>query len=219
MQKVTTQNNFIYLTGSLICLLVFSALIDSIPGGFAHLFLQCIVFSTFVIAYRSLNFGVIWRRFVGSLVVLLLISSALHEFLAWQYAGIMDLILMLLFFVAAAYRCSLQVLFSGKIDRNIIVGSMAIYLLLGLLWSILYLLALELSPGAFNGMVKQNWAENFPISTYFSYVTLTSLGYGDISPAGPVTRVLVYLEAISGTFYMAVVVASLVSASKSGHKH
>ena len=219
MQKVTKENNFIYLTGSLIGLLMSSALIDSIPGVFTHLFLQCIVFSTFVIGYRSLNFGGIWRRFVGTLVILLLLSGALHEFLAWQYAGILDLVLMLLFFVGAAYRCSLQVLFSGSIDRNIIVGSVAIYLLLGLLWSILYLLALEVSPGAFNGMVKQDWAENFPISTYFSYVTLTTLGYGDVSPAEPVSRVLVYLEAISGTFYMAVVVASLVSAGKSGNKH
>ncbi len=83
----------------------------------------------------------------------------------------------------------------------------------------MYLLALELSPGAFNGMIKQDWADNFPISTYFSYVTLTTLGYGDISPAAPVSRVLVYLEAISGTFYMAVVVASLVSASRSDIKH
>ena len=219
MQKVTTQNNFIYLTGSLIALIVFSALIDLIPGGFAHRFLQCIVFSTFVIAYRSLKFGAMWRRFVGTLLVLLLLSNALNEFLAWQYTDILDLLLMLLFFVGAAYRCSLQVLFSGNIDRNIIVGSVAIYLLLGLIWSILYLLALELSPGAFNGIVKQDWTENFPISTYFSYVTLTTLGYGDVSPAEPVSRVLVYLEAISGTFYMAVVVASLVSAVKSGHKH
>jgi voltage-gated potassium channel len=219
MHKVTKENNFIYLTVSLIGLLVFSALIDSIPSGFAHLFLQCIVFATFVIAYLSLNFGLIWRRFVGTLVVLLVLSSALHEFLAWQYAGLLDLVLMLLFFVGAAYGCSLQVLFSGRIDPNIIVGSVAIYLLLGLLWSVLYLLALELSPGAFNGMIQQDWADNFPISTYFSYVTLTTLGYGDISPAAPVSRVLVYLEAISGTFYMAVVVASLVSASRSGCKH
>jgi voltage-gated potassium channel len=219
MQKVTKENNFIYLTGSLIGLLVSSALIDSIPSGFAHLFLQGIVFSTFIIGYLSLNFGVIWRRFVATLVGLLVLSNALHEFWAWQYAGILDLVLMLLFFVGAAYCCSVQVLFSGSIDRNIIVGSVAIYLLLGLLWSILYLLALEFSPTAFNGMVKQNWAENFPISTYFSYVTLTTLGYGDISPAGAVSRVLVYLEAISGTFYMAVVVASLVSASKPGDKH
>jgi voltage-gated potassium channel len=219
MQKVTKENNFMYLTGSLIALLVSSALIDSIPGGFAHLFLQCIVFSTFVIGYLSLNFGVIWRRFVGTLVVLLVLSSVLHEFLAWQYAGILDLVLMLLFFVGAAYRCSLQVLFSGSIDRNIIVGSVAIYLLLGLLWSILYLLALETYPSALNGVDKQDWTENFAITTYFSYVTLTSLGYGDISPAEPVSRVLVYLEAISGTFYMAVVVASLVSAGKSDNKH
>jgi voltage-gated potassium channel Kch len=91
---------------------------------------------------------------------------------------------------------------------------MAIFLLLGLIWATLYLIVLEFSPTAFNGIVARGWVENFPLASYFSYVTLTTLGYGDISPAEPVSRVLVYLEAITGAFYMAVVVASLVGARR-----
>ena len=45
-----------------------------------------------------------------------------------------------------------------------------------------------------------------------SFVTLTTLGYGDISPNTPFAQVAVYMEAIAGVFYMAIVVASLVSA-------
>nr|WP_269764034.1 potassium channel family protein [Shewanella benthica] len=53
---------------------------------------------------------------------------------------------------------------------------------------------------------------------YFSFVTLTTLGYGDISPISPFSQVLVYMEAIAGVFYMAIVVASLVS-SNQGKQH
>ena len=66
------------------------------------------------------------------------------------------------------------------------------------------------------------WYENFADGTYFSFVTLTTLGYGDISPVTPVARFLVYMEAIVGVFYMAILVASLigmrVSARQSDHE-
>ena len=52
------------------------------------------------------------------------------------------------------------------------------------------------------------------IMSYFSFVTLTTLGYGDISPLTPVTQVLVILEAITGMFYLAVIVASLIGGSR-----
>jgi voltage-gated potassium channel Kch len=52
----------------------------------------------------------------------------------------------------------------------------------------------------------------FPTMTYFSFVTLATLGYGDISPASPIAQVIVILEAVTGAFYMAIVVASLIGA-------
>ena len=93
------------------------------------------------------------------------------------------------------------------------------FLLLGLIWSTLYLITLEFWHGAFNGIEYKNWNDNFAVTTYFSYVTMTTLGYGDISPALPVSRVLAFLQAIFGTFYMAVVVASLIGARGSKQTH
>jgi hypothetical protein len=57
-----------------------------------------------------------------------------------------------------------------------------------------------------------DYADNFSVAVYFSFVTMTSLGYGDISPAAPIAQVATILAAISGAFYMAVVVATLVGA-------
>jgi hypothetical protein len=49
------------------------------------------------------------------------------------------------------------------------------------------------------------------VLTYFSFVTLTTVGYGDISPVTPATRTLAWIEAVTGQFYLAVIVAGLVS--------
>ena len=64
------------------------------------------------------------------------------------------------------------------------------------------------------GIAAGPWYDNLPTTTYFSFVTLTTLGYGDISPVRPMAEVLVILEAIFGMFYLAVIVASLVGAKR-----
>lgn len=64
---------------------------------------------------------------------------------------------------------------------------------------------------SFNNMGdSKSWYILFPDFIYFSFVTLTTLGFGDVSPLSPVARFLVYLEAIFGQFYLAILVASLV---------
>ena len=215
--RVNKHNNFVYLTISLVVMLLASSMLELLPRGLAGSALQLVTLITLIVCYLSLNFGPLWRRFIGLIVVLLIVSSALREGFDWRQSGLMDLLTMLLFFTVAAYVSARQVLLTGVIDGNKIVGSIAIFLLLGLVWSMLYLITLEFSATAFVGMEPLRWVDNFSSATYFSYVTLTTLGYGDISPAQPVSRVLVYLEAIVGVFYMAIVVASLVGA-KAGAK-
>ena len=215
--RVNKHNNFVYLTLSLVVMLLASSMIELLPQGLVDSALQLVSLLMLMVCYLSLNFGPLWRRFIGLIVVLLIVSSALREGFDWSQSGLMDLLTMLLFFTVAAYVSARQVLLTGAIDGNKIVGSIAIFLLLGLVWAMLYLITLEFSSMAFVGIEPGRWVDNFSSVTYFSYVTLTTLGYGDISPAQPVSRVLVYLEAIVGVFYMAIVVASLVGA-KAGAK-
>ena len=102
------------------------------------------------------------------------------------------------------------VLFTGAVDANRIVGAICIYLLMGLIWTLMYLFIAQAIPGAFNGVEQTVWYDNFADVAYYSYVTLTTLGYGDISPVAPIARFLVYMEAVVGVFYMAILVASLI---------
>jgi voltage-gated potassium channel Kch len=122
----------------------------------------------------------------------------------------LHLFVLILFYVWATWLAAKQVLFSGPIDGNKIVGAICIYLLVGLIWALLYLFIAQTIPDAFNGLEQLVWYDNFADVAYFSFVTLTTLGYGDISPVIPIARFLVYMEAIVGVFYMAILVASLI---------
>jgi hypothetical protein len=97
-----------------------------------------------------------------------------------------------------------------------ILGAACGYLFLGLGWAVLYSLIEGVRPGSFQISPKLvtggEQARPLPhVLTYYSFVTLTTVGYGDVSPVSPATRTLAWVEAITGQFYLAVIVAGLVS--------
>src|SRR5262245_17818964 len=97
-----------------------------------------------------------------------------------------------------------------------ILGAVCGYLFLGLGWAVLYSMIEGFRPGSFEISPKLvtggEPARPLPhVLTYYSFVTLTTVGYGDISPVSPATRTLAWIEAITGQFYLAVIVAGLVS--------
>lgn len=75
----------------------------------------------------------------------------------------------------------------------------------------------EVTPNAFNGLNATHWYETFPDLVYFSFVSLTTLGYGDIGPVAPLARFLAFMEAMLGQLYIAIVVASLVGIRIAGY--
>jgi hypothetical protein len=90
-----------------------------------------------------------------------------------------------------------------------IAGAVAVYLLLGLIWTRLYQFVELVSPGAFR--VPDGESPNSASLAYFSFVTLATLGYGDISPINIVARDLAVLEAIMGQLYLVILISRLVS--------
>jgi hypothetical protein len=102
-----------------------------------------------------------------------------------------------------------QTLRSGPITFHRIQGAVAAYVLLGVIWAYAYSLVELLRPGAISGPVSP--AEGPRAFFYFSFVTLATVGYGDVLPVHPVARSLATLEAVTGTLYVAILVARLVS--------
>lgn len=107
------------------------------------------------------------------------------------------------------------ILKEDEVSVDSISGAICGYLLLGVIWGSLYAIIESLVPGSFLAredlMTKlQDAHERRPVLIYFSFVTLTTIGYGDITPIGPHARTLAWLEAMAGQFYVAVFVAGLV---------
>jgi hypothetical protein len=102
-----------------------------------------------------------------------------------------------------------QTLRSGPITLHRIQGAIAAYVLLGVLWAHAYALVAFLRPGAFSGPVSP--ADGPRAWYYFSFVTLTTVGYGDVLPVHPAARSLAILEAVTGPLYLAILISRLVS--------
>jgi len=116
------------------------------------------------------------------------------------------------FLLLATFNAMRQVAIGSDISLNRIVGAICIYLLLGVMWSIAYSVLEYLQPGSFKGLTELASPARNPDWIYFSFVTITTLGYGDITPLTQTARSLSFAEAIVGQFYIAVLVAGLVSA-------
>ena len=116
------------------------------------------------------------------------------------------------FLLLATYNALRHVAVGKDINPNRIVGAICVYLLLGVMWSIAYSVLEYLQPGSFNGLTEFASPVWNPDWIYFSFVTITTLGYGDILPLTQAARALAFAEAIAGQFYIAVLVAGLVSA-------
>ena len=99
------------------------------------------------------------------------------------------------------------VLRTGTITRRQIQGAIAAYLLFGLAWAAAYEWLSLHDPAAFTGNIvagSHQW-------TYYSLVTLTTMGYGDITPVHPAARSLAVAEALTGQLYVAILIGRLVA--------
>ena len=156
-------------------------------------------------AGRLFSFGMF---FVVVGIILSLLSTARDD----ELLSIASLFSLFAFLLLTTVSASKQVGMSDEISLNRIVGAICIYLMLGVIWSIGYSVLNIVEPGSFKGLTEladPAWNSDW---IYYSFVTITTLGYGDITPLTQSAKTLSFAEAIVGQFYIAVLVAGLVSA-------
>jgi voltage-gated potassium channel len=210
MKPVSEKSNFLYLTIGIVVLLFVGAVSDQFKGMIGHQLVQAFSVINIVVGIYGFKSEKMWFHSTFGITVSVISIVAIGIVLELLHLYYLHLILLFSFYLWAIWLAGRQVLFSGAVDMNRIVGAICIYLLMGLIWTLMYLFIAQAIPGAFNGVEQMVWYDNFADVAYYSYVTLTTLGYGDISPVAPIARFLVYMEAVVGVFYMAILVASLI---------
>jgi voltage-gated potassium channel len=132
------------------------------------------------------------------------------------------------FFAFVTWSELRSVLRQKAVTSETISMSISVYLLLGLTWSFLYFVIFQMHPDAFHLGAEAPSSDTslllgghlFPTFVYFSLITLSTLGYGDVTPLSLPARYAAAAESITGQFYLAILVARLVAmqVSRSGHR-
>ena len=210
VNKISEQDNFLWLLVALLALFFLSAFFEQLEsdalGRLTGVFLTLIVLVAVWSAERNKRSLV--SRLGISALLFAIVASETH----FKHYGlaILQLVTLLVFFVMTIVLASRQVLFSGSVDFNKIVGAICIYVFLAIAWALAYLLVEQFFPGSIPDLHGGDWRESMQKAVYYSFVTMTTLGFGDISPLQPLARYLTYLEAVTGQFYIAILVASLI---------
>ena len=210
------EHGFINLLVWLLLYLIVSPFLESLPYAAVviNVFLTAVMFSA---AYAMFT-----QKTIRILSMILLSFSVI---ILWaQTFGFLDLPLnlsaaaLLLYFSVLVYAFSRTLLATTRVTANVVSTALCLYMILALWWGAAYALLDSLQPGSFSGtlVIRAGLpSEKVHFLTYFSFVTLTTLGYGDITPQTRGACGLCQAEAMIGQFFIAVLVARLVSVQAS----
>jgi hypothetical protein len=152
------------------------------------------------------------KRLVKLAVVLavpMIFSLWASYFIASDHIVTLGRVCGIVFFALAIYHCGRFILKSPQVTRDVIIAAVVIYLLMALMWSYAYALLEFYQPGSFNALEGLT-SDSRQFFLYYSFVTLTTLGFGDITPLTEKAKSLTILQAFIGQVYLVVVLAWLV---------
>ena len=155
-----------------------------------------------------------FRALVVSWGILAFVFLLVRHFLPHRALIFVTTGLSLIFLVLLSFLILGQTFREGPTTSHRITGAVAVYLIFGLIWSMAYYLVTLIIPDAFNvqgAFTPGNTESLQSYLCYFSFITLTTLGYGDIVPVHPMARMLVSLEGVVGQLFPAILIARLVS--------
>jgi len=171
-------------------------------SSMSFLFIQSMVVAT---TKRSQNVGL--RYFIVVVMIILFLLTPFN--VKTPELDIVRLSLLVLFFCFITYYLVKYMKNSRKVNINVIMAAVNIYLLVGIISGSLAFLFYKILPGAYNlpDYIAEPTFVNF---NYYSFITMSTVGYGDITPRLPQTQTLAYLTAITGQLYVAIIIAFLV---------
>ncbi len=195
------QNLNLFLLLSTLGLMISPSFGIFVDEKYAQQFFFTVMFLSSVLAVKSHNNKLLYIAVVLSLILWIDIL-----FINIRFA--LNYILIIVYFAYILSRIIIQLINVEEVTADVIMEAINVYLLIGILGAALLKLLNIYVPGSIEAISPNADIHEY---LYFSFVTLTTLGYGDISPSFPLAKTLTVLLAIFGQFYIAVIMAFLVS--------
>ena len=196
---------------AVVLLFVVSPFVELIPGG--NLIETVLI--TLVLVMGVLAVGRRRRTLVVAVILALpaFIGKWVNHFRPDWVPTEVFLVTGLLFVIFVVAHLLGFILRAPRVNSEVLCAGISTYLLLGLSWSFAYLLVAQLAPDAFflNNGTTTGHSLHGADAFYFSLITLSTVGYGDIIPVSNVARMLAAMEAITGSLFVAVLIARLVA--------
>lgn len=200
----------IFLIGSLLVPAYFE---NKVLGGAALrvMFSVILLASLYLIAYQL-------REFIIGIVIAIptLLANWWGEFFSPPWNVYVSSTFYIIFLCYISFFIIRFIFATKQINLDMIFAAICLYMYIGLIWTFIYLIVEASHPGSFSFAAELPGDPEGLIHTlrnslsYFSYVTLSTLGYGDVTPLTRLARVWAILETLIGQFYLALVIARLI---------
>jgi len=203
------RNSAVWLLGALALLFLSAPFVQDLRFGSlidTGLVTLAMVFAVLTVGVRGRSLGIALLLGIPALAAkwINLVHPELLSPVVFLAAG-------MLFFAFVVAHILRFILHTPRVDANVLCAGLAGYLILGLLWVPAYVVVAHLDPRAFvisgDASARMDGFRAF----YFSFITLCTVGYGDVVPASRVAQMLAITEAIAGLFYVAVLISRLVA--------
>ncbi len=197
---------------SLFLLILLSPLFEGWDAG--HLAVDalfCLVLLATVNVAGANRYVQIVAWVLAAVAIMLIWGKELHPSAPSPVAGMM---LFVVLNVVTIFMMLRRIVLAETVTFEVINAGVGLYLLIGVTWALTYFLVDSIDPNAFK-VLTANPEIGWTDFLYFSFATLTTLGYGDISPDAPSVRIWAVMEAVTGVFYLAILIARLVSLYRS----
>ena len=199
------QERFLFVLVSLLSFLILSPLLKGFIGlsNLLNIFLTFILLSSIYAVSQKMH-----QRVIALLLAFpLLLSTWINYYIESPALSIVGTFSGILFFGFIVVIILSFVLKQAKVTLNVIYASIVVYLSLAMMWGMIFILVELLEPASLTMVQEGESSFHF---FYYSFVTITTLGYGDITPTTEIARSLALLEAVIGQIYLVVLVARLV---------
>ena len=214
------QRKFMILLVSLLLLAVLHPVAEGrFIGGRTYDALFCVFLMTAIFAASQRRWPFLFALTVGAPAIVLTWVAEWTAVASPEWhdtVGLARQIAYLMFLMFAVVDVLRHVLRAEEVTADKLCGAVCAYLLLGITWAIIYSIAELVQPGSFalsgSAAVGDGIGGREVLSrlNYYSFVTLTTLGYGDVTPVSAAARTFSWLEALVGQIYLAVLLARLV---------